>query len=62
MGMGCVIVVINGPGATRVAPYKAAVPPLLMQPELIVIAKDLYECLVSELDATINNDKTQSIG
>jgi glycyl-tRNA synthetase len=46
----------------RVAPYKAAVLPLLRKPELVEPARELFATLVSESRALIDYDESGNIG
>jgi glycyl-tRNA synthetase len=46
----------------RVAPYKAAVLPLMKKPELAEVAKGLFERLERETDALIDYDESANIG
>ena len=46
----------------RVAPYKAAVLPLMKKPELAEVAKGLFETLQAETGALIEYDETGNIG
>jgi len=45
-----------------VAPYKAAVLPLMKKPELAEVAKGLFETLQAETGALIEYDETGNIG
>jgi glycyl-tRNA synthetase len=46
----------------RVAPYKAAVLPLMKKPELATVAKDLFERLRRETRYLVDYDETANIG
>ena len=46
----------------RVAPYKAAVLPLLRKPELVAPAQALFDALTAETGALIEYDETGNIG
>jgi glycyl-tRNA synthetase len=46
----------------RIAPYKAAVLPLMKKPELATVAKDLFERLQRETRYLVDYDETANIG